>query len=121
MFTFIIAVVVYLQFSCCLESSSSLYSELPAHNAQPPVQETTQEFSQNVRYKKPFPLPRTRCQSLPTTKRSGGSVSASPKTTPQPEGAAESDFTGGTGDSGVGSGESDRLAWIKNSGISTYL
>ncbi len=76
-----------------------------------PVQETesnTTDHSPETsrRRQKPKPLPRTKRAQTALLMQA-----------PPPPKLAdeENDFTGGTGDSGVGSGESDRMTWIQHS------
>ena len=65
---------------------------------------------------RPTPLPRT-TPSPPATPPWQRESTAPSTSVAQPD--TEEDFTGGTGDSGLGTGESDRSTWITNSGSQT--
>ncbi len=74
-----------------------------------PVQETEHDTTDltpetSRRRQKPKPLPRTKYAQTALLKQAPPNLADE-----------ENDFTGGTGDSGVGSGESDRMTWIKHS------
>ena len=94
------------------------YAPLPAfdHDRVVSVQETERDAALQERLTKPIPLPRTkRPQATPTQ----GTVTPTLQRVPQPVASGISadmdDFTGGTGGSGVGTGDSDRMAWTKDS------
>ena len=97
--------------------ASPHYENLPVHCPSSfPVQETG-KHSESVfpkRYTKSTHFKqRERSNSLPTTRRKK-IIEHLPST------EVDNDYTDGTGDSGVDSGESERSAWIKNSGRTSF-
>ncbi len=76
---------------------------VPTDTLQNPSKKHKQPLPVPVHYKKRTPGAR-RVESTPI-----------PPNQAEPFGNTDSDLTGGTGDSGVGTGESERHTWIKNS------